>query len=242
MEFDVSNFLFPPPPPPSFSFFSSAPVPPKFFLSGVTMSQTVQTKISPADTIAVTGTVSTSPSGVLSMAGATFQHQLSSTQQISTSALIGSRPLVGMEYLQVFSPTSQGTASFTYQGDAVRCGFQLFYQYSASLLGRCKVDIGNKSELSTASLGIVYADAKHRFQTELTAGSNLGVSSSVTTTLSEESSLQLKLKGVLSTVRSQLEAGVSKSISPFSRFGFSTGIGLSGVELKWKFDSNGRFI
>ena len=206
------------------------------------MSQTVQTKLSPTNTIAVTGTVSTARDGLLSMAGATFQHQLSPTQQISTSALIGSRPLIGVEYLQMFSSASQGTASFTLQREGAQCGLQLFYQCSQSLLGRIKLDVGNKTELSTTSLGIVYARDNHRIETELTAGANVGVSANYLTTLSAPSSMQLKIKGVLTTVRAELEAGVSKALTPFSRLGFSAGIGLAGAELKWKFDSNGRFI
>lgn len=244
----MSNLLFPPslpPPPPAYSLFASPPPPPpapKFYLSGVTMSQTVQTKLSPTNTLAVTGTVSTSHDNLLSMAGATFQHQLSPTQQISTSALLGSRPLLGVEYLQMFSPASQGTASFTFQREGARCGLQLFYQCSPSLLGRIKVDIGNRAELSTTSFGIIYARDNHRIETEFMAGANFGVSSSLLTTLSDPSSMQLKIKGILTTVRAELEAGVSKALTPFSRLGFSAGIGLAGVELKWKFDSNGRFI
>ncbi|CBK25425.2 uncharacterized protein [Blastocystis hominis] len=47
--------------------------------------------------------------------------------------------------------------------------------------------------------------------------------------------MQLKIKGILTTVRAELEAGVSKALTPFSRLGFSAGIGLAGVELKWKY-------
>lgn len=243
----MSNLLFPPsppPPPPTYAFFAPPPPPPapKFYLSGVTMSQTVQTKLSPTNTIAVTGTVSTALDSLLSMAGATFQHQISPTQQISTSALIGSRPLVSVEYLQMFSSASQGTASFTLQREGAQCGLQLFYQCSPSLLGRIKVDVGNKAELSTTSLGIIYARDNHRIETELTAGANVGISASYLTTLSAPSSMQLKIKGMMTTVRAELEAGVSKALTPFSRLSFSAGIGLAGTELKWKFDSNGRFI
>ena len=102
--------------------------------------------------------------------------------------------------------------------------------------------MGNKAELSTTSLGIIYARDNHRIETELTAGANVGISASYLTTLSAPSSMQLKIKGMMTTVRAELEAGVSKALTPFSRLSFSAGIGLAGTELKWKFDSNGRFI
>ena len=240
MEIDVSNLLFPP--PPSFYIFSPLSQPSKVSLAGVTMSQTVQTKLSPVNTLAVTGTVANSPNGVISMAGATLQHQISPTQQISTSALIGSRPVLGIDYMQMFSAQSQGTASFSLQQEGAHCGLQLFYQCSPSLLGRIKLDMGNKLEQAVSSVGIIYARSNQRIEAELSAGSTLGVSSSFQTTLSEASSTQLKIKGALTTVHSHLDTGVSKSLSPFSRIGLSAEMGSFGVALKCKFVSTGRFI
>lgn len=242
LSVDATSLLNPPPPPPAVSAFMMQPIPKRkpVHISSIQIVQSIQTRVSAADTLSLTGTATASEGKGMGLVVVGYQHMFSPDQLIGLTTILGARNRVTCEVIQTLTKDCQGVIALSYGNEGVETEMKLVKQLNENFVS--SLNVGLEKNV-TCSIDTEYTTNKSKLATSLFVGQDLGASVNYLRSLDEELGVRGKIDCKVSMGNVSVETMLGKEISPLSKVNMNVIVGLTEVSLKLKYQrGNMNFV
>lgn len=203
---------------------------PKMHTLGI--SQTVETRLSPSDTLILSGQANVSDAKGIGALALAYRRQISGGTAATVRASVGSNAYGGVEVSQRLTDSTTGSVSAGYSKNGMNMSCSVFHQMSPNLIGSISASFNDERSLEFRCMHVT---SSAKTKVSVVVGDTMGISLDRSFFVGENKEMKPKLSINISSSDISVGAKVVQKVGQFSQFGMGVRIGVYGVYIDCKF-------